>query len=76
MAMIETYAVKVFAVGSGREIGQFDFPRVPVKGDIIDLVTHDPYEVVRVTMYDIKANDAYVATIQVKRCGYELDPKG
>lgn len=69
------YKIKVFAVRTGREIGEFNFPRVPVKGDVIDMPTHGIYEVMRVTMYVVVPNDTYVATVQVKPTDLMLDPQ-
>lgn len=45
------HTVSVFVVGSAQKLGDFTFHRIPVKGDIIDIPTHDQFEVVRVTLY-------------------------
>ena len=61
--------VSVFSAKSGSKIGNFTFPRIPVKGDILDMPTHPQFEVVRVTLYTERLYGFDVPIVQVIEAG-------
>jgi hypothetical protein len=71
----DMHEVYIFAVGTGSKIGEFRFPRIPVKGDVLDIPTFGLYEVVRVTLYSPGLYDANPPMVQVKICDFDINPQ-
>lgn len=67
------FTVKVYANKTGMEIGEFQYPRIPVKGDVLDIPTHGLYEVVRVTLYSPGLYETNPPILLVKPTDFTFD---